>query len=464
LLQYFRINDPYRLLGLLAIMVLINLPFFLDSPAITYPELKSILVGEKVHEGSAIYRELVDSTPPLASWTNGFLDILTGRSLLAKHILAFVIVFFQAAFLGIVFVDKKAFSESTYIPSLIFIILFFFSFDTLALSPELLGSGVLLLALNNLFKEIEFREQRDETIFNLGLFIGLASLFSFSFVVHLAGTITILLIFTRSTVRKYLLMVLGFLLPHFLLMSLYYLNGGLSDFWNFYYVPNLSFSSDSYISTKSLWMLGAIPLFYLVISLVMLNREARFTKYQSQLVQTMFFWMIFSLLQILYSKDFRPQSFITLIPSLSFFIAHYLLLIRRKRLAEISLWILLLGVVSVNLLGRYNKLSSISYQNLLVSDSPSAVTDKKILLLDDNLSVYKSNSLGTSFLNWNLSKAILAEPHYYENVIRVNKSFQGDWPEVIIDPNNLMKHFFKRLPELEKKYSLEKPGVYNLKK
>src|SRR5689334_137302 len=101
-------------------MVLINLPFFIDSPQITYPELKSILVGEKVHEGSAIYRELVDSTPPLASWINGFLDMLTGRSLLAKHLLAFIIVFFQAAFLGIVFVDKKAFSESTYIPALIF--------------------------------------------------------------------------------------------------------------------------------------------------------------------------------------------------------------------------------------------------------------------------------------------------------------------------------------------------------
>src|SRR5689334_22553945 len=254
-------------------MVLINLPFFIDSPSVTYPELKSILVGEKVHEGSAIYRELVDSTPPLASWSNGFLDILTGRSVLAKHILAFVIVFFQAAFLGIVLLDKKAFAESTYIPSLIFVVLFFFSFDTLALSPELLGSGVLLLALNNLFKEIEFREQRDETIFNLGLFIGLASLFSFSFVVHLLGTITILLIFTRSTVRKYLLMVLGFLLPHLLLMITYYLKGGLADFWNYYYIPNLSFSSDSYISTRSLWMLGAIPLFYLVISLVMLNRE-----------------------------------------------------------------------------------------------------------------------------------------------------------------------------------------------
>jgi len=461
LLQYFRINDPYRLLGLLVIMVLINLPFFINPPEITYPELKSILVGEKVHEGKAMYTTVVDSTPPLAAWINGILDMLMGRSIVARHLLSFFIVFVQAAFIGIVFVDKKAFTENTYIPSLIFIVLFFFSFDTLALSPELLGSGILLLALNNLFKEIEFRESRDESVFSLGLFIGLASLISFSFVVHLAGAITILIIFTRSPFRKYLLMVLGFLIPHVLLISVYYLKGGLVDLWEFYYTPNLVFTSDRYLTPGGLWVLGAIPLFFLLISFVMLNREARFTKYQSQLVQIMFFWMVFSFLQAFYSKDLRPQSFITVLPSLSFFIAHYLLLIRRRRLAEISVWFLLLGIVSVNQLARFNTIESVTYNALLVRESSLAeVVDKKVLLLDNDLSVYRQNSLGTSFLNWPLSQEIFNEPDYYENVIRVNQSFKEDLPDIIFDPNKLMKNFFRRIPALEKQYKEVKPGVF----
>jgi len=461
LLQYFRINDPYRLLGLLVIMVLINLPYFINSPEITYPELKSILVGEKVHEGKAMYTTVVDSTPPLAAWINGLLDMLMGRSILARHLFSFFIVFIQAAFIGIVFVDKKAFTENTYIPSLIFVVLFFFSFDTLALSPELLGSGILLLALNNLFKEIEFRESRDESVFSLGLFIGLASLISFSFVVHLVGSITILIIFTRSPFRKYLLMVLGFLIPHVLLISVYYLKGGLVNLWEFYYAPNLAFASDRYMTSSGLWILGAIPLFFLLISFVMLNREARFTKYQSQLVQIMFFWMVFSFLQALYSKDLRPQSFITVLPSLSFFIAHYLLLIRRRRLAEISVWFLLLGVLSVNQLARFNTIESITYNALLVGESNlPGIVDKKVLLLDDDLTVYKQNTLGTSFLDWPLSKEIFEEPDYYENVIWVNQSFKEDLPDIIFDPNNLMKDFFRRIPALEKKYKAAKPGVF----
>jgi hypothetical protein len=192
------------------------------------------------------------------------------------------------------------------------------------------------------------------------------------------------------------------------------------------------------------------------VSLVMLNRDARFTKYQSQLVQTMFFWMIFSFLQILYSKDLRPQSFITLIPSFSFYIAHFLLLIRRKKFAEISLWVLLISIVSVGYLARYNKIPSVHYSDLFVGESK--------LMLGDDLSIYKNNTLGSGFLNWRLSREIIEQPDYYENIVLINNSFRNDFPEVIIDPSNLMPYVFDRSPILKAKYSASGDGLYILKK
>ena len=127
MLNYFRINDPYRLFGLLAVMLIIVLLLLIDTPGLTYPELKNFISGEKVREGNALYIELVDSTGPLAAWSNAFWDLCFGRSILARHILAFLIIFIQASYLGIVFSSKKAFAENTYIPSLIFAILFTFS-------------------------------------------------------------------------------------------------------------------------------------------------------------------------------------------------------------------------------------------------------------------------------------------------------------------------------------------------
>lgn len=462
MLRYFRINDPYRLLGLLVILVLIYLPLFIDTPEMTYPELKSIVVGEKVHEGYALYTELVDSIGPLAAWFNGLMDIIFGRSLLARHILAFLVLFFQASFVGIMFSDKKAFSENTYIPSLLYSILAFFSFDTLSLTPELLGAGFILLALNNLLKEIEFREQRNESIFNLGLYIGLASLFSFSLFIYLPSALVILIIFTRHPVRKYFLLICGFVIPHLLLMSIFYLQDALGEMWEYYYIPNLSLNTTWYLSSTSLWWLSGIPLLFLFASLVMLNREARFTKYQTQLVQSVFFWMVFSILQIFFSKDIRPQSFINLLPSFCFFMTHSVLFIHKKKFAEISFWILFVSTVTISLLARYHVIGKVDYGRLMVEQQKSMGKGKRILVLDNDLSVYKDNKLASPFFNWNLSEKIFAFPDYYENIIKVYQGLTNDPPDIIRDKQNVLKPFLDRIPSLREQYVREE--IYYIKK
>lgn len=462
MLQFFRVNDPYRLLGLLAILLVFYLPTFVYPPDLTYPELRSIVIGEKVHDGNMLYLELVDSVAPLAAWFDGLVSIVFGRSILARHILAFFIIFLQSSYIGLVFANKRAFAENSYIPSLVSAILFAFSFDTICLTPELVGAGFLLPALNNLFKEIEFREQRDESIFNLGLYISVASLFSFSYSVYLVGVTITLIFFTRSSPRKYFLMIFGFMLPHLLLSSCFYLMDGLPRLLDYYYLPNLQFSSNNYISVHSIWVLGAFPLVFLFISLVMMNRDARFSKYQSQLVQCMFFWMIFSVIQILYSKDLRPQNLITLIPSLSFFFTHFFLLIRRKRLAEAYLWILLLGIISVSYLSRHNFLSDVRYSALFVPDQGSYPKSNTVLVLDDDWSIYKDIRLASPFFNWKLSDEIFSHPEYYENVIQVYDGLTSDPPDAIRDKNDLLSPFLDQIPELKKLYTRD--GDYYIKK
>lgn len=438
---------------------MIYLPLFIDMPEITYPELKSIVIGGKVSDGHALYAELIDYSAPLAGWLNGLFDIIFGKSLLARHILAFFVFFSQAGFVGILFADKKAFSENTYIPSLIYAILFFFSYDTLALTPELLGMGFILLALNNLFKEIEFREQRNESIFNLGVYISLASLFSFSFFVYLPGALLILAIFTRHSLRKYFLLISGFLIPHVLLMSVFYLNDTFQEMWNYYYLPNLSFDTTRYISTSSLWWLGAVPVGFLVISLFMLNREARLTKYQTQLVQSMFFWMIFSFLHLLFAKDIRPQSFITVLPSFSFFITHALLVIQKRRFAEMAVWGLLIFTVSMSYLSRYN-LTGVDYKNLFVTSDRLKVPGQRVLVLDDELGVYKHHELASPFFNWKLSEKIFDAPEYYENIIIVYRGITHDPPDVIRDRQGKLAPFFERIPELNRMYEKRNDVFY----
>ena len=222
MLRFFRINDPYRLLGVLLILIIVSLPFFIQPADQTIQELKSIVVGESLHVGKSLYIRLIDDMAPFSAWFSNTMFVLFGHSILARHILSFLIIFFQAAFFSKVLVQRKVYNENTYLPALIFGLLAFYSFDLLSLSPELLASTLLVFALNNLFKEIEFKVQQDEIILNMGIYIGLASLFIFSYSVFLFGALLILILFTRITFRRACLLIFGFILPHALIASFYF--------------------------------------------------------------------------------------------------------------------------------------------------------------------------------------------------------------------------------------------------
>jgi hypothetical protein len=252
----------------------------------------------------------------------------------------------------------------------------------------------------------------------------------------------------------------GFILPHALLLTLYFLWGETSSLWQNYYVPNLTFHGKMFITLNSAIALCAIPVAYFVFSLLMLNREARFTKYQSQLFQVMFQWMLFCLVQVLVTREFTPHSLIVFIPSLAYFTSHYLLLIRRKWIANSMLWIFLIGILTVNLLSRYNKMSRVDYTHLFPKESPysGSIKDQRVMVLAEDAGVYQQNRLAGYFLDWNLSRRVLEEPDYYENVILIHRSFQTDPPETIIDPGSLMQKFFDRIPEWGSRY--RKDSVY----
>jgi len=457
LLRFFRINDPYRLLGLLVIIVLISLPFLTMPVGVMLSELKNSVLGQAIAEGKLMYVQVFDDTPPLASVLFGFMHMMFGKSLLAGHIIAILIIFFQSSYFAILLINNKAYAENTYLPSLIFGLLCFFSFDLLSFSSELLASTVLLFALNQLFHEIEFKIQRDEITLKLGVYLGLATFLVFSYWVFLLLTIFILITFTRAGFRKIALMVFGFILPHAVLFTLYYYKGETSLLWRNFYLSNLTFSGEMLISLRGLFVLAAVPLAYFVFSVFMMNREARFTKYQSQLMQVMFLWLLFALLQVLVARQVSPASLILFIPPLAYFISHYLLLIRRRWRAEMMLWIFLGGILSVNLLSRGGRIEEVNFERLFPKTISSfgQIKEKRILVLDKNLNLYQDNSLGGYFLDWSLSAPLFTDLSKYNHVEIISSCFKEDPPEVIIDKNNLMEGVIQRIPSIGMAYRKE---------
>ncbi|HRI78786.1 MAG TPA: hypothetical protein PLR06_04550 [Cyclobacteriaceae bacterium] len=458
MLRHFRINDPYRLFSLLVLLVLASLPFLISLPLITSQELKQLVIGEVIG-AKLMYVQIIDSTGPLMALADGILNFLFGRSILARHLMALVIIFFQAGYFGILLINNKAYNDINYVPSLIFGFLCFFSFDLLAITPEILASGLLLLGLNNLFKEIEFRIDRDAFVLNLGVFIGLASLFVFSYTIFLFGSILILIIFARISLRKISLLIFGYGIVHAALIIFYYCYERADELWVNFYLANFSPIPQDLVSLRSVFFLGLVPLIYFVFSLFMLTREARFTRYQSQLFQVMFVWLGISIIQVWLTPEFTPHSLMTFIPPLAYFISHYLLLINRKWIAELMLWIFIFGLLGVNHLSRNEYLKNVDYSALFPAQTASEIAGKRIMILDDNLSLYQRNRMAGYFLNWELSKKYFDGSDDYEDMHKINQSFFEDPPDVIIDPHNMMEPIMRRIPAVEKKYRKE-DGIY----
>lgn len=456
MLRYFRINDPYRLISLIVLLTLASLPLLINLPAMTFQELRDVVLGEGFGE-KLLYVELIDNTPPMMAVVDGVMDFLFDRSIRARHVVALFIIFFQAAYFGIMLINNKAYSESNYVPALIFGFLTLFSFDLLSASPELFASTLLLLALNNLFKEIEFRVDRDSIVLNLGVFLGAASLFVFSYTIFLLGSIFILIVFARTKPRKILLMLFGYSLVHAVVIMLYYCYGETAGLWTNFYAANFERSTLAVMDIKSLFILASVPGVYLVFSIFMLTREARFTKYQSQLFQVMFLWLLIASVQAWITPERTPHTFLTFIPPVAYFISYYLLLIRRKWIAESMLWIFLAGLLSMNFLAGAGMIESVNYSGLFVRPSgfEAQIKQKKVMIVGNDMSLLRSNTLSGYFLNWDLSKKYFESPDYYENVIKINRAIRTDPPDVIVDENGMMEPFIERIPLLKQSYRKE---------
>ncbi|MCW5911319.1 MAG: hypothetical protein KIT62_09610 [Cyclobacteriaceae bacterium] len=459
LLRFFRINDPYRLLAVFILMVLIALGFFTDPAGTTLDELKAMVLGEALNSGKSLYTQVHTTEAPLAAWLYGWEEWLFGRSLTARHVLAFLLIFFQGAYFAILLISNKAQGESTYLPAFLFGVICFFSFDMLVLSPELIASTILLLALNNLFKEVEFRAQRDDTLLTLGLYLGMATLLVFTYAVFLPGTIIILAVFTRLSVRKTLLLIFGFCLPHLLLATAYYFNDNFEFLWSSYYTQ-VTWFAENRLSLNAMFYLSVIPIGYFLLSLVMLNREARLTKYQSQLLQIMFLWLLIAAAEIALAGNMAPHRVITFAPSFAYFISHFLLLIRRKWLGELLLWVFAGGIVLIAYLARYNKTDRIDYSKLFYSKVNSAPVNKRILVLDEQWGYFENNKPATGFYDWRISGCYFSGTDYFQYVVLLDKAFKADMPEVIFDPHQVLPAVFKRIPSLEKNYSKQGAAYY----
>jgi hypothetical protein len=137
LLGYFRINDPYRLVIIFVLLLIFKVPFYITSDWLTIPELRWLLVGERINGGALLYVDIWVDTGFLSAWVYAALDWLFGRSWLALQLFGLILFYFQIFYINFLALKHKMYNENNYIPGLIYGVGGLLFFNLTILSPML---------------------------------------------------------------------------------------------------------------------------------------------------------------------------------------------------------------------------------------------------------------------------------------------------------------------------------------
>ncbi len=457
MLSFFRVNARYQTISLVIFFLLLRLPFFLGGAPLLIPELSWMLVGEQMNRGFMLYRDVWDNVSPFSGLAYWLLDSLFGRAQWAYQFAAMAVAIIQILYFNYVIYSREVFPERNYIPGALYALFLNISFDLGTLSPMLMANTFLLFAFGSIVKMLVRREVTTQ-VFEMGLYIGIATLFYLPASLFMAWAFLALLFYTGSTIRHHLLGAFGSLFPLLMVVLFFYMNNGVESL-NRNLLTSV-FQVKQYVLNDFSSLIASLllPLGFGVMGFMRIFTTLRFVNYQTRIQQVMALWFIVSVFTIPLMEYLAPMQFVIFVPPAAFFATHYFQSFKKKSWAD-ELQFMLMGaaIILIQYQGLRGFLPGVSMgrlENLRAKSAalPPEIRDKRILVLGYSAGEYRENFTATPYLNWDLASYDLMSLDNYDSVIHVYDNFRKDPPEYVIDKVNMMPKLLSRVPALKKQY------------
>ncbi|AFM04829.1 hypothetical protein Fleli_2463 [Bernardetia litoralis DSM 6794] len=466
MLQFFRTYDPFRLLTVLFLLLALRLPllldvFFLDIPLLS-PILDFMLVGERVADGNAIYKEVFAGIAPFSAWFYAGLDMLFGRSAFGYALVGTGLLFIQAIIFNTLLLRRDFLLDRGYVPAMLYVFFGSISFDYFNVSPVLLSLTFLLLVLREIFTLTE--NTHDQTLFTIGFYLGIATLFHLPSSIFLFWVSVGLGVFRSTSFRQHLLVLFGFGFPILLLSLYFFWNDSFIDFV-VQFISSVSTSPRFYLSIQDFILILASPLLFLVLAILNMFSGRSLTNYQSYCRQMMIFWLLASTFSLLFCKYWLPFQFALFLPPVAFFGTYYLFSIQRKWISELLFLSILSGIGLQLWATRTEIFYPIDYTKAIIKKpSNFNLKNEKIWVFGENHSYYIDNKPVTPYLDWKLTQNRIEELDNYQALLLFYNQIEKEKPQFIIDKEKQLPPLFERIPLLSKKYTTKDSLIYELKK
>lgn len=306
MLNIFKNQRPYTVLILIAVLLLTRIPFLF---------LENVQLGDTY-------------------WGLNFI------SFKLSMILTMIIVFGQAIWINYLFTNANFFEDKTVIPALVWILLSAFDEGFLVLGFPVLSS-TLLIVIIQILMSIKGSMISLQACFQLGIIVGALSYFHPVTILVLPFFIFIIYFFNTMGVREYLLFFMAIALSFFWIWTYLFLNNLKID-----WLERLMHNSGLPLYTISMEeiIIWSVVLLFVIggFSSMFLLMRSSFTKKKKNIISILVLFLSFTLVCLL-SKDWDFSNIMMCLVPASMMISVFLLIIRKRNLANILFATFVLG-------------------------------------------------------------------------------------------------------------------------
>lgn len=457
MIQFFRFSSPLQVGVLLLLIALFRLPLLFTHAPLLWENLYYFTISHKIANGAWLYKDIIDTLPPLTGLIFGGLHALFGASKEASVIVCALLVVVQAVMFARLCNQNDILTEKGMVPALMYVLASFTLYDFAFLSPAVISNTFLLAGLHSIFKHVK-SENNEGEIFTSAAFLGLAYLsLPITFLYFLLSLLTFLL-YTRTSPRQYLLFFTGFAFPIMCVGTYFYLYDAFVPLCSYYFFNTL-FTTHYTHDTN----LGAVIFILLpVVTIVMVGMfrsfgYRRFIIYQAICQRLMFIWLLVLCVVVGVFLPNNISVFFVIVSFVAFFMSHFFLLMPSKKWGTYIVIIYLFYVGRVNysyIKWPYIEEDLVNFNGQVCEIMPQSIPykNKKVWVIGHNPAWYVYNTHATPFYHWPHTQAVLGKLDTYPQIIAAYKGITTDLPEIIVDEAKLMPLIFDRIPALRSKY------------
>lgn len=467
MLRFFKSPLPTRLVALLLLILAVRLPLLWLGVPLTAVELRAMLVGERLHAGAFLYRDLYDSTAPLAALLFAGLDVVASRPLWLYRALALALLLFQALRLNLVLNRADVHPERGFAGALTFLLLASVTSDLDILSPLLLGHTFIILAFSSLLPTS--REGYDNRrLFRAGFLIGLAALCYLPLALFVLVGLFAIIVFAANSFRSFLLLLCGFFFPYAVVSTLFLYSEALPEFVRCHLQPTLRglIVSDEGLPFFVQLRFMILPGIVLLLALARSFTTSLGLVFQVKFQQLVLVWLVVAVLMVGAGRGTAPGTLVLVLPPLTYFSLFLWQKAQRAWLPELLLLLVLGSALAV----RYRTALALApliqipaEQRYALQPNPAygAVRGQRLLVLGPDRRPYLFNESATPYLDWPLAQRDFGRLDEYAAIYRLARNVGPALPDYIIDEAGLLPELIYKIPAVFGAYQpTATPKVY----